>query len=63
MFRNKKIADLKSKIKNMDKLIEDQARTIEVLKSIVNSLEEDLACLRIEAFKNQKRTSRSKKSN
>ena len=69
MFGKKsKIAELEIKVKNRDKLIGEQQRTIECLKDVINSLEEDLKALKEEAYKTakkpvKKRTSRPQKSN
>lgn len=40
--KERKIANLEAKVKNRDILIEDQCRLIDNLKSIINSLEDDL---------------------
>ena len=56
MFTKKdcEIANQRIKIANRDKLIEDQERTINCLKSIIDSLEEDLQCAKEEAYINAK---------
>lgn len=40
--KERKIANLEAKVKNRDILTEDQCRLIDNLKSIINSLEDDL---------------------
>lgn len=52
--KDREIANLNAKVKNRDKLIDDQARTIEGLKIIINSLEEDLKSAREASFENAK---------
>lgn len=48
--KDRKILNLEAKIKNRDQLIDDQARTIEGLKSVINSLEEDLKSARSASY-------------
>ena len=52
--KDRKIANQKVMIENRDKLIGDQQRTIVCLKSVVNSLEDEIVSLREEAYKNIK---------
>jgi len=52
--KDREIANQKVKIANRDKLIGEQQRTIDCLKSVIDSLEEDLQCAREEAYKNAK---------
>ena len=44
--KDRQILNLEAKVENRDKLINDQARTIEGLKSVINSLEDDLKSAR-----------------
>lgn len=44
--KDREILNLEAKVENRDKLINDQVRTIEGLKSVINSLEEDLKSAR-----------------
>lgn len=48
--KDRKILNLEAKVKNRDTLIDDQARTIESLKSIINSLEDDLKSARSASY-------------
>lgn len=48
--KDRKILNLEAKIKNRDKLIDDQARTIEGLKTVINSLEDDLQSARSASY-------------
>lgn len=48
--KDRKILNLEAKVKNRDALIDDQARTIESLKSAINSLEDDVKSARSASY-------------
>lgn len=53
--KSREIEELNDKIKNRDILIEDQSRTIEALKAVINSLEDDVKSLREASFESSKK--------
>ena len=62
--KDRQILNLEAKVENRDKLINDQARTIEGLKSVINSLEDDLKSARsasYEMVKDLEKSTTSKK--
>ena len=59
-FHTKK--DLKTSLKNRDILINDQQNLISNLKSVINSLEEDLKAVKEEAYKTAKKPTTRKKA-
>lgn len=48
--KDRKILNLEAKVKNRDTLIDDQVRTIESLKTVINSLEDDLKSARSASY-------------
>lgn len=53
--KDRKIANLKAKIKNRDILIGDLERTIEGFRAVINSLKDENKELREKAFENAKK--------
>ena len=58
--KDRKIANLEAKIKNRDKIIGDQARLIDGLKAVINSLEDDLKESREVSYELLQKTNKKK---